>query len=1016
MVAGVPTEPNVFLFGAAGGGVWRTEDAGRTWTSTFDHGAAAPVGAIAVAPSDPNIVYIGTGQPTPRYDVAGGAGVFRSTDGGKTWTSVGLAATRSIGRIWIDPTDPNTVLVAAVGHFFGPNAERGVYRSTDGGKTWAHTLAIDSDTGAVDIAADPNDAHVLFAAAWQARQYPWQSYFTPVSGPGSGIYTSTDGGVTWHKITGHGLPSGNLGRISLATARTATALRIYAEIDAPKNGGLYRSDDGGASWSLVNDEPAINGYYASHITVMPGDPDTIFTVGQSVRRCTKGGTDCTIIKGSPGGDDYHFVWVNPLHPDHIATASDQGTAITVDGGATWSSWYNQPTAQFYHVETDNRFPYWIYGGQQDSGTAAVASRTDFGQITSRDWHPVGGDERDWDIPDPHDPSIVYASGLGGNITRFDEKTGQSGNIAPYLISSYGQRQTTTKHRFVWVSPLAVSRTGPTALYLGSDVVFASYDRGDHWSIISPDLTGKTTHGKDCNAEIVAVRDAKACGYGTIWTLSSSPRHPHELWVGTDDGLIQLTRDGGKHWANVTPPDLPVWAKVAAIDISALRDGVAYAAVDNQRQDDVRPMIWATSDYGKHWRHAEGDLPRDHFVAVVRADTKRAGLLFAGTEIGTYVSFDDGTHWLPLQNGLPTAWVRDLQVHGDDLVAATQGRGFFVLDDITPLREISATMPSHAAAYLFTPETAYRVRPNNNRDTPLPPDEPTAKNPPPGAILDYWLGTDVSSVTIDIRDAHGALVQQLTSATPTPLDAEVYFAKEWVSLPKSLPTTAGMHRVTWNERWTRPQALGYDYAIGAVVGEGSIIQPEGPLALPGTYTAVLHAGTTTVRRTFVLRQDPRSTVPFSQLAASLALSQRIAPSLALARRGVGEQTAARKQLADLAKKAKAAGKTALLTRITAMQAKLTPVRGASSFGSESRMLASIETSLEGADFGPTEPQASFSALGIAHIASLWQAWSAMRDRDLPSLNKALAAAALPRVTIPSVARLPFDPPEEGIDLP
>ncbi len=771
MVEGVPSAPDTFVFGASGGGVWRTHDAGRTWQSVFDQGPTAPIGAVAISPSDPRTIYIGSGQPEPRYDVAGGAGVFKSTDGGDTWRSVGLQDTRHIGRIWVDPTDSGTVLVAAVGHFFGPNAQRGVFRSGDGGKTWTQTLKVNDDTGAVDLAADPLDSKVVFAATWQARQYPWQSYFTPVAGPSSGVYRSGDGGLTWAPLGGLGWPGGPLGRISLATARTPGGLRVYAVVSADKAGGLYRSDDGGASWARVNDEQAFTSYYASHVTVDPANPDVVYLVGQSVRRCVDGGKTCEIVRGAPGGDDYHQVWINPAHPDHMATASDQGAAISVDGGKTWSSWYNQPTGQFYHLAADNDFPYRVYSGQQDSGTVGIATRSDYGALHEREWRPVGGDERDYEIPDPGDSSIVYGTGLGGAVTRWDARTGQVSNISPYLEPNYGRRQTTTAHHFVWVTPMAVSRVGPTTLYLGGEAVFSSHDQGRSWSVISPDLTGKAPGAKGCDATVVALADARPCGYGGIWSMTTSARHPDELWVGTDDGLMQRTPDGGAHWTDVTPPNLPGWAKVASIDVSDIEDGVAYAAIDGQRIDDFQPHALKTHDNGATWQDATGDLPKGHFVSVVRADPKRPGLLYAGTEVGAFVSLDDGVHWRALQKNLPTAWVRDLLVHGDDLVAATQGRGLWVLDDLTPLRE---TMPTGGEGqHLYAPSAAYRVRANvDHGDTPVPQEEPAGVNPPAGAIIDYWLSAPAKGpVRIEIRDSAGALVQRMTSDPPPKLAAE-----------------------------------------------------------------------------------------------------------------------------------------------------------------------------------------------------------------------------------------------------
>ncbi len=610
MVEGIPSRPDSFWFGAAGGGAWRSDDAGRTWRPMFDQGPSAPIGALAIAPSAPDTVYIGAGQPEVRYDTAGGAGVFRTDDGGRSWRSLGLASSRAIGRILVHPRDPNRVLVAALGNVFASGGERGVFRSDDGGAHWRLTLDPGPEAGAVDLAADPADPNLVFAAVWQARQYPWQSYFTPVAGPASGVYKSTDGGASWTRVTGGGWPAGDIGRISLAATRAAGAPRVYAVVNSEGAGGLYRSDDGGATWTRVNDEEAFTSDYASRVTVAPNDPDTVYLVGQSIRRCTAGGKTCAIFKGAPGGDDYHHVWINPLRPDHIATASDQGVVVSVDGGATWSSWYNQPTGQFYHLAADDRFPYRIYSGQQDSGTVGALSRSDFGALTFRDWRPVGGDERDYDIPDPDDPDIVYGSGLGGRVSRFDARTGQSGNIAPFLEPNYGRRQTTTAHHFVWVTPLAVSRVGATTIYLGAESVFASTDRGMSWRLISPDLTGKTPGAPRCEGA-VAIADAKACGYGGIWSLAPSPRRAGELWVGSDDGMVHVTRDGGASWADVTPPGLPAWEKIASIDPSPLADGGALIAVDGHRLGDLKPRLLATSDFGKRWRDITGDLPADH---------------------------------------------------------------------------------------------------------------------------------------------------------------------------------------------------------------------------------------------------------------------------------------------------------------------------------------------------------------------------------------------------------------------
>jgi photosystem II stability/assembly factor-like uncharacterized protein len=1020
MIEGIPGHPDSFVFGASGGGVWRTDDAGRVWRSLFDQGPTAPIGSVAVAPSDGDTLYAGSGQPEPRYDVASGVGVFRSSDGGKSWQAAGLEKSAHIGRLWVDPRDAKVVLAAATGDFFAPNPERGVFRSTDGGKTWSHVLKIDADTGAVDLTADPKDPDRVFAATWQARQYPWQSYFTPIAGPGSGIYQSADGGVTWSRLRGRGWPAGPLGRISLAATRTTAGLRLYAVVSAGAASGLYRSDDGGGAWEKVNGEAAFTSYYASRVTADPADPDVVWLVGQSVRRCDHGGVRCEIVKGAPGGDDYHFVWIDPVHRGHMAVASDQGAQVSVDGGATWSSWYNQPTGQFYHLAADDRFPYRIYSGQQDSGTVGILSRSDYGAIGLRDWTSVGGEERDYDIPDPEDPDIVYASGLGGGINRYDARTGQSANVTPFPYANYGQRQTDTAHRFVWVTPIAVSRVGPTTLYEGGDVVWASTDRGDHWRIVSPDLTGKTSDAQRCGGD-VAVADARACGYGGIWSLTPSPRHAGELWVGTDDGLVQLTRDGGQHWSNVTPPGVPDWAKIATIDVSAIADGVAYIAVDNQRQGDRQPHAFATHDYGATWKDIAADLPRDHFAAVVRADTVRPGLIFAGTDVGVLASWDDGGHWRALRGDLPTAWVRDLLVHGDDLVAATQGRAIWSLGDLALLRQATpgAGWPG---IHLFEPAAAVRVRANANKDTPFPAEEPTGRNPPAGAVIDYWLpATAKGPVTLDIVDAAGVRVRRLSSEPAPVLPAKPYFTRAWLQPPPPLPSGAGLHQTVWDLHWSRPAALSFEYSIATAAGTDTALSPQGPLALPGDYQLVLTVDGVSSRVPLRLVQDPRSRATPADLKASLDLSLAIGDDLVVARRGYGETTLAKQTLESDLAKMKAPGRPLpqsedLAARIEALVDAIKARPTAPGFLQLSAQLARLEGDLENADSAPTAPQAEARSAMRASLDAQWSAWSTLRDGRLGALNADLKRARLTPVSIPRDGLLKITLPDEGEDLP
>ncbi len=879
---GVPDDPAVYYFGAAAGGVWRTGDAGETWSPVFDQAGSASVGALAIAPSNPKIIYVGTGQIQTRYDIASGDGVYRSADGGASWKHVGLAATRAIGRILVDPKDPNVVLVAAFGHIYGPNRERGVFRSEDGGKSWSHVLFVDDATGAADLAADPTNPSIVYAAMWQARNFPWLSYFRPDVGPGSAIYKSRDGGRTWKKLSGGGWPAAELGRIGLAAA---TGGRLYALVDAaPAAGGagsvegLYRSDDGGSTWNRVNDAPGLGSSYVNRVAVDPRNRDVVYITGQSLRRSEDGGRTLDFFKGAPGGDDYHFLWINPKRPDFMVTSCDQGTVVTVNGGKSWSNWYNQPTGQFYHVETDDRFPYWIYSGQQDSGTAAAATRSDYGGMTFRDWHPVGGEERGWDVPDPEDPLVVYGTGLGGAITRFDARTGEVRNISPSVESAYGRRPAPGKLRWAWVFPFAASRTQPVVLYTGSQFLLRSLDRGDSWEKASPDLTGAEPDARGCEGE-VSVANARACGFGVIFTIEISPLDPQEIWVGTDSGLVQLTRDGGKTWKNVTPKGLTAWSKVATVDASPLAAGTAYAAVDTHRLDDFSPRLYRTRDFGATWDEISNGLPAGQFTTVVRADTVRRGLLYAGTDTSVFVSFDDGDHWQPLRLNLPTAWVGDVEIHGNDLVVATQGRALWVLDDVSPLRQLTAEA-AQAPGYLFAPSPAIRLRGNENRDTPLPPETPIAKNPPEGAILDYLLRSATSGpVSIEILDSGGELVRSFVSdAAPEKLGARRYFTERWVHPPAPPSTATGLHRFVWDLRFERPRAVEYDYSIAAIDGENTPILPRGPLVSPGRYTVRLTAGGKRYEQTLEVVPDPRVRVAAGVFAEKLDLEKRIVKAM------------------------------------------------------------------------------------------------------------------------------------------
>ncbi len=967
VAVGIPEKPNTFYFGAVDGGVWKTENAGRTWQPLMQHETAASVGAMDIASSQPNIIYVGTGQVTMRYDIVSGNGVYRSDDGGQTWKHLGLEETRHIGRILVDPRDPNRVLVAAMGHAFEPNPERGVYLTEDGGKSWQRVLFVDENTGAVDLARDPLHPMVVYAALWQFRQHPWLDYFQRQEGPGSGIYRSDDGGKTWRTVPGEGLPPGPLGRIGLATPRGGAGKTVYATVSASKGAGFYRSDDGGKTWKRLNSDPELTGDYFCRVTVAPDNPEVVYVMGRSIHRSQDGGHTFSIIKGSPGGDDYHFLWINPLHPDHMITASDQGTVVTVDGGKTWSSWYNQPTGQFYHLAADEQFPYRIYSGQQDNGTVQILSRGPYGVIEERDWHPVGGHERDYEVPKPGNPNIVLGSGLGGYVSRADQETRQVANVSPWPVSSYAANPTTVRYRYTWITPLTFSPLGKHALYFAAQVLFRSYDDGDHWEVISPDLSAKKPQTHPCDHP--TLEQARDCGYGVIYSIGPSPLDERVIWVGTDDGLIQLTRDGGKSWQNVTPPQVPHWGRINTIEPSPFSVQGAYAAVDAHRLGEFAPLIIKTSDGGRSWQTITNGLPEDQFIFTVRADPVRRGLLYAATNRSVFVSFDDGAPWQSLAFNLPTTSVRDLLVHHGDLLAATQGRGIWALDVLAPLRNLPLDL-AERPAYLFPPAEAWRLRSNENHDTPPPPSTPLGQNPPAGAVFDYWLKNDATGpVTLTIRDAAGEVVRRFSSTDPPEsLNANQYFQSGWIAKEKRLSARAGTHRFIWDLRYPRPKALAYHYQIAAVWHDGTLIAPEGPLVLPGQYTATLRVNGREYRQSLTVKMDPRVQVSKGALKQQLALAKKITATLAEVIQTYHEIEAV------LKKRQKAKAEDALSDSLRVLS-----TGGHSSLASVAGVLADLVTAVESADAAPTQGQRAVFQHYQQEFSRLLGRWRALRTK-------------------------------------
>lgn len=839
-VSGAPGHPNTFYFGSVGGGVWKSTNSGRTWTPVFDSQPIASIGAIGVAPSNPDIVYVGSGEADMRSQISYGNGMYKSTDAGKTWSHLGLDNTRQIGRVIVDPKNPNIVFVAGLGHVYGANPDRGVYRSRDGGTTWEKVLFKNDNVGAIDLAFDPQSSQVIYATLWNTRRPPW-SIYPPSYGPGGGIFKSTDGGSTWQPLT-NGVPSEGLGRIGLAVAPT-NRNRVYAIVDA-KAGGMYRSDDAGATWNKISGDPRIwgRGWYFSKTVVDPKNADIVYVGNTSLYRSTDAGKSWTPIKGAPGGDDYHQLWIYPDDPNRMILASDQGAVVSEDGATTWSSWYNQPTAELYHVAADNRFPYWVSASQQDSGAVAVPSRSIHSEISMHDWTPVGaGDEAGYTAPDPLHPEILF----GDVVTRWNVVTGEAKNVSP-------ERGMTVPARHTWTLPLVFSKADPRALYFSNQFLFKTTNGGESWATISSDLT-REDPGVPANLDEAAAADApKDKRRGVIYTIAPSPLRAPTIWVGTDDGLIHVTKDDGKTWSNVTPPELTPWSKVVMMEASHFDVNEAYAAIDRHRLDDNEPYIYRTRDGGKSWQKITNGLPAGVYMQTVKEDTERKGLLFAGTELRVFVSFDDGDNWQSLQLNLPPCSMRDLAIHGDDLIVATHGRGFWVLDNITPLRQITGEV-ANAAAHLFRPADAINMAPGSEYGTPKPRDEPLAENPPYGAMIYYYLKSAAPGpVTLEILDAGGEMIRRYSSEDRPPdiNPDQLNIPASWRRTPALLSTAAGMHRWVWDLRPTPTGGVGR--GGGGGFGRGGEAR-----VLPGAYVVKLTAGGKSYTQPLVVKMDPRT---------------------------------------------------------------------------------------------------------------------------------------------------------------
>ncbi|HJO38283.1 MAG TPA: hypothetical protein QF650_06710 [Vicinamibacterales bacterium] len=921
--AGIPNQPNVFYIGAVNGGVWKTTDYGHTWNPIFDDQPTGSIGAIAVAPSDPNIVYVGSGEGLQRPDLSTGDGIYKSTDAGRTWAHLGLRDGQQIPQIVVDPADPDRLLVAVLGHPYGPNEERGIFRSTDGGESFQKVLYTDEDTGGIDLVFDPTDAEIVYAVMWEARQAPWENGV--FSGSGSGIFKSTDGGGTWRALT-NGLPTfadDGLGRIGITIA-PSDRTRLFATVEARQNGGLYRSDDAGENWVLVNDDPRVTqrGSDFAEVKVHPRNPDIVFTGAIVVWKSTDGGRTFMTPRGAPGGDDYQRIWINPERPEIMLIATDQGAIVTVNDGKTWSSWYNQPTAQMYHVTADNAFPYRVCSGQQESGSTCVSSRSDFGAITYRDWTPVGVTEYGYVAPDPLDPDIVY----GGRVTRWDRRTWQRQDITPRPLRSGG-------YRVVRTMPILFSPVDPRTLYFASNTLWKTRNGGQSWDRISPDLSRETWEVPGVVGKYRGTPAAEPSRLGVIYTIAPSYVDADTIWVGTDDGLIHRTEDGGATWTDVTPAQIGAWAKVSIMDASHTDVDTAYAAINTLRLDDLRPHIYRTRDGGRTWTHIANGIPDGGPVNVVREDPRRPGLLYAGTERTVYVSFDDGENWQSLRLNLPATSIRDLIIKDDDLVIGTHGRGFWILDDITPLRQVR---PGSVAGrpHLFEPQRAWRFRWNKYTDTPPPPEEPAGENPPDGAILHYYLANDARGpVTLEILDAEGGLVRSYSSddQPEPPLEGQ-NVPDYWPRPQQLLSAEAGLHRFVWDMHYPRPAVLRLRYPISAIA-YNTPVSPVGPSVLPGRYTVRLTADGQTQTQPLVVTMDPRVTTPQAELERQFALSMKLTDLLRQDFEALEEVRAFRAATADAELDAAAATLESSIQRLNGD-------------------LGSLYGIVEGADVGPT----------------------------------------------------------------
>jgi len=987
-VAGVPSQPNVFYMAQVNGGVFKTTDYGRTWLPIFDDQPTGSIGAIAVSVSNPEVIYVGSGEGLHRPDLSVGDGIYKSIDSGKTWTHLGLRDGQQIAQIAVDPRNPDHVFVAVAGHPYGPNEERGIFRSLDGGKTFEKILYRDENTGGADVQIDPANPETVYASLWEAREGPWEN--GNWKGGNGGIFKSIDGGKTWNQLK-KGLPEGIV-QANLAVAPSSPR-SLFAAVGTEKEATLYRSDDAGENWFVATTDArpglAIGGGDLPVVRFDPKDANIVYSATVVCWKSTDGGKTWKGFRGAPGGDDYQNVWVNPNNSAIILLGSDQGAIVTVNGGETWSSWFNQSTAQLYHVSADSAFPYRLCSGQQESGSVCISSRGNDGAVNFRDWRPVAAEEYGYVAPDPLDPDIIY----GGKLTRYDRRTGQAQNILPKPFRS-------PEFRMVRTQPVIFSPADPHVLFFAANTLWKTRDGGQSWEQISQDLTRQTFEVPATVGKYRPQPTAQPTPRGVIYTVAPSPLHLNRIWAGTDDGLIHVTTDGGKNWKDITPPQISAWQKISLIDAGHFDANTAYAAVNAIRLDDMRPHIYRTHDGGKTWNEIVNGIPSGQTVNVVRQDTQRKGLLFAGTERAVYISFDDGENWQSLRLNMPATSVRDLIIKDDDIAVATHGRGFWILDNITPLRQLET---GKEETILFKPQSALRVRASLNTDTPIPPDEPAGENPPDGAMIDYFVGQNASgAITLEIKDGKGNIVRRYSSADAVPpLDPNLKIPAYWVRPPQTLSSEPGMHRFLWDMHYAPIPGVESEYPMTAIP-HNTAPEPTSPWVVPGDYVAVLTVNGKSQTQPLPVKIDPRVKASTADLAQQFDLSKvlyEIRPALEAVNNGLGRLAT------EIGKAKERAGQSEVVSQLDALNKKLQELAGPPSRRASATLslellekLGTLFGNIQEVDAAPTAAVRAAVADLQRESPSIIQRWQAIEAQDLPALNRQLEAAGLTKIEV------------------